>query len=86
MATYTVEAKELEGVIFCFRAHHEASIPVIHHTFNAVYGIDLYEIDSHFIFKDVATNRLTELYKDALECLEQRTVTFLGKYTIWDDQ
>ena len=59
MASYIVEAKELEGVIFRFCAHYKASVPVIHHTFNAVYSIDLYEPDFHFIFKDVAMNGLT---------------------------
>ena len=64
METYTVEAKELEGVISGFRPHHESSVPVIHHTFNAVYSVDLYETDFHFLFDDVPTNIQTELYKD----------------------
>ena len=64
-----MDGTELEGVILRFRAHHEASVPTIHHTFNAVYGIDLYDIDFHFIFDDVGTNGLKELYKDAPDCL-----------------
>ena len=69
MTTYTLGAKELEGVIFHFRAHHEASIPVIYHTFNTVYSIDLYETNFHLIYKDIAKNGLTELYKNEPDCL-----------------
>ena len=67
IATYTVKAKELEGVILRFREHHEDSIPSIHHAFNAVYGVDLYETNFLFIFEDVATNGLMELHKDEPE-------------------
>ena len=53
----------------CLCTHHEASVSSIHHTFNAVYGVDLYDTNFHFIFDDVAKNGLTELYKDAPEQL-----------------
>ena len=59
MTTYTANTKEIEGVTLDFCAYHEASIPVIHYTFNAVYGLDLYDADFHFIFEDVAKNGLT---------------------------
>ena len=65
MATYTVDAIELEGVVLYFHVHHEASVPNIHHTFNAIYGIDLYATDFHFIFDNVTANGLKKLYKDA---------------------
>ena len=45
MTTYTFDATELRGVILCFHPHHEASVLVIHHTFNVLYCVDLYEID-----------------------------------------
>ena len=77
MASYTVAAKELEGVILYFCPHHEAFVPVIRHTFNAVYGIDLYETDFHFIFKDVPKNGLTEWYKDAPERLLNYMITHI---------
>ena len=64
-ATYTVAAIELEGVILHFQPHHETYVPVIHQTFHTVYGVDLYEIDFHFIFDDIPTNGLTELYNNA---------------------
>ena len=67
--TYTVNATELKGVIPRFRTHHEASVPAIHHTFNAVYGIELYDTDFHFLFDNVAANGLNKLYKDALKRL-----------------
>lgn len=69
MATYTVATKGLEGVILLIQPHYDASLPVLHHTFNAVYGVDLYETEFHFIFDDVPTNELTELYKNALKQL-----------------
>ena len=69
MATYTVAANELEGVILCFCSHHEASVPIIHHTLNVVYGVDLYATDFHFLFDDVPTNGQTELHKDAPKSL-----------------
>ena len=70
MITYTIDTKELEDVVFRFGAHHEASVPVIHHIFNTFYNIDLYDIDFNFFFNDVAKNGLTELYKkDASERL-----------------
>ena len=69
MTTYTVDATELQGVILCFQLHNEASLPRINHTFNAVYGIDLYDSDFHFTFDNVETNGLKELYKDTLDCL-----------------
>ena len=65
MATYTVDAKELEGIIICFKACPDTSFPVLHYTLNSVYGVDLYETDFHFLFDDVPTNDLIELYKDA---------------------
>ena len=65
IATYIVHATELKGVIHCSRAHHEASVPTIHHTFNAVNDIDLYYNDFCFLFDNVAANGLNELYKDA---------------------
>ena len=77
IATYTIGTKELEGVIFCFPAHNGFSVPVIHRTFKTVYGIDLYETNFHLIFKDVATNGLTELYKDEPEHLLAYTVTHI---------
>ena len=65
MAIYTVDAKELEGIILCFQAHPNTSFPILHHTLNSVYGVDLYETQFHFLCHNVPTNRLTELYKDA---------------------
>ena len=75
MPTYTVAANDLEGIIIRFCPHHEASVPVIHHTFNAVYGVDLYEDEFHFIFDDVPTNGQTELYKDAPKRLKDYMIT-----------
>ena len=56
MVTYAVDAKELKSVTLRFRAHHEAYVPVIHLTLNAVYGVDLYDTDFHFLFNNVATS------------------------------
>ena len=75
MATYIVDAKELEGVIFHFRAHHKALVLAIHPTFNVVYGVDLYETDFHFLFNDVPKNRLTVLYKNASKRLLGHMIT-----------
>ena len=69
MVTCTLDVKEPEGIVFCFGDHHEASVPVIHHTFNAVYGIDLYNTDFHFIFDNALKSGLAELYKDTPKCL-----------------
>ena len=54
----------LKGLILCFPPHHEVSVPTIHHTFNAVYGVNLYNTNFQFLFDDVETNGLKELYKD----------------------
>ena len=75
MSTYTVAANDLEDVILRFQRHHEASVPVLHQTFNAVYGVDLYEDEFHFIFDDVPTNGQTELYKDASKRLKDYMIT-----------
>ena len=64
MTTYTVAGNGLEGVIVQFQAHPSPSFPVLHHTLNSVYDVDLYENDFHFLFDDVPTNGQTELYKD----------------------
>ena len=65
MTTYTVDKKALEGVIFRFQAQPDTSFPVLHHTLNSVYGVDLYETDFHFLFDDFTANGQTELYKNA---------------------
>ena len=77
MATLTVNAKELDGVILRFRAHPNTFFPVLHHTLNSVYGIDLYATDFHFLFKDVPTNGLTELYKDTPKRLLNYMITHI---------
>ena len=65
MMTYTFDDALLEGVILRFWPHHDASVPTIHHTFNAIYGVDLYDTDFHFIFDNVGKNGQKELFKDA---------------------
>ena len=65
MTTYNVAANDLEGVIVRFAPHPNPSFSFLHHTLNAVYGIDLYETDFYFLFHDVTANGQTELYKDA---------------------
>ena len=79
MATYTINAKELEGVILCFRAHPNTTFPVLHHTLNSLYGVYLYETDFHFLFYDVPTNGLTKLYKDAPKRLLNHLITHIQK-------
>ena len=64
MSTYTVDAKELEGVILSFKARPDTSFLVFHHTLNSVYGVDLNATDFNFLFDDVPTNDLIELYND----------------------
>ena len=65
MATYTVAANDLEGVIIRFTPHPNTAFLFLHHTLNGVYGVDLYELDFHFLFDDFTANGQTELYKDA---------------------
>ena len=77
MATYTVDATLLEGVLLRSRPHHDASIPSIHHIFNAVYGVDLYDTYFHFIFEDVGKNWQKWLFKDAPDRLLEYTVNHI---------
>ena len=77
MATYTINAKVLEGVILRFQAQPDTSFPVLYHTLNSVYDADLYETDFHFIFDDVPTNDLTEFCKDAPKRLLNHMITHI---------
>ena len=78
MATYTVNAKELQGVVLCFQYHHDTvKFPYIHRTLNTVYGLDLYETECEFIFHDDPTNGLTELYMDSPQRLLDHTITHI---------
>ena len=68
--THTVDATLLKGIILRFRPHKDiASYPVIHESFNSVYGVDLYDDKFHFIFDNAPTNGQKLLFKDALEHL-----------------
>ena len=61
LLSYTVLSSASDYIIKCF-------FPRINHTFNAVYSINLYDSNFHFIFDNVGTNglkELKELYKDA---------------------
>ena len=72
--THTVDATLFEGFLLRFRPHYDASIPTIHHSFNSVYAVDLYDNKFHFLLDDVGTNGQNQLFKDAPERLQAHMV------------
>ena len=74
-ATHAVAATLLKGIILRFRPHKDlSSYPVIHESFNSVYGVDVYNDEFHFIFDDVPTNGAKALFKHAPERLRKYMV------------
>ena len=76
--TYAVDATLRGGIIIRFRPHKDVTLyPVIHESFNSVYGIDLYDDEFDFLFDDMTNKGKKELFLDAPERLRAHMVTHI---------